>query len=157
MQDNICLHCWHFVHLYERKPDGEVTSGRLMLMFWIWNLRYMKHWSAHLPRIWYIRVKSKDGESPAITWAEFDTLCKLCVCRQCNLLLKLLGQITEESYVTELPNWCQTVDLTSKDVLWIRRMWGLISVIWDFFYIFLVLESWYLKVIGVDVTFYLTD
>jgi len=32
---------------------------------------------AHLPRILYIRVLSKHGDSPAVTWAESDELWKL--------------------------------------------------------------------------------
>jgi len=32
---------------------------------------------AHLPRILYIRVLSKDGDSPDVTWAESDGLWNL--------------------------------------------------------------------------------
>jgi len=37
----------------------------------------MKYLVAHLPRILYVRVLSKHGDSPAVTWVESDILWKL--------------------------------------------------------------------------------
>jgi len=63
--------------------------------------RYMKYWVAHLPRILYIRVLSKHGDSPAVTWAESDGSWKL------QLLCLSAMQLSLE---TSQPNnwriWC---------------------------------------------------
>jgi len=101
----------------------------------------------YLPRILYVRILSKHGDSPAVTCGESDVLWKLrlSVCRLCNLALRLIGQITEGSYAIRLPNWCQTVDLDIDRYVvsppYVRPHFSYLSIL-----LILVLGSWCLTV-----------
>jgi len=68
---------------------------------------------AHLPQILYIRVLSKHGDSPAITWAESDRLWKL------KLMCLLAMQLSPE---TSQPNnwriWCYSDCQNDGGPLW---------------------------------------